>query len=138
MTRPQLVDALDTDLAWLKVHTRLVIWASAWYRSGRNNSLLLRGSDLTTAEEWQVRAADKEPKLTSLQTEYIAASRSAERSRQRLIIGAVTFGLVVAIFLGSLAWWQRNVAVAQRNEAVKQRNIALSRQLLTNASEVQE
>jgi WD40 repeat protein len=54
-------------------------------------------------------------------------------------------GLVVAVVLGSLALWQRNVAedqrkdaIEQRNEAVEQRNIALSRQLTAQASELQE
>jgi WD40 repeat protein len=113
----ELVDALDTDLAWLKVHTRLGIWASEWDRSGRDNSSVLRGSDLRTAEEWQVRAADKEPKLTALQTEYMLASQRDARRRQRLRFIAVTFGLIVAVVLGSVALWQRNVAVEQENIA---------------------
>jgi WD40 repeat protein len=122
----ELVDALDTDLAWLKVHTRLDIWASAWDKSGRDNSFLLRGSDLRTAEEWQVRAADKEPKLTPLQVEYVLVGRKAASRRQRVTLGAVTFGLVIVAVLGFIAWWQRN-------EANDQANIALSRQLAAQA-----
>jgi WD40 repeat protein len=112
-----LVDALDTDLAWLKVHTRLVIWASEWDRSGRDNSLVLRGSDLRTAEEWQVRAAENEPKLTALQTDYLLASQRDARRRQRLRFIAVTVGLIVAVVLGSIALWQRNIAVKQEHIA---------------------
>jgi hypothetical protein len=119
--------------------------AIEWDGNGRDSSFLLRGSDLSTAEEWQVRAADKEPKLTALQTEYILAGRKAATRRQRITLGAVIVGLVVAIVLGSLALWQWNVAedqrkeaIAQRNEAVEQRNIALSRQLLAQAADLQE
>jgi WD40 repeat protein len=141
----ELVDALDSDLEWVHAHTRLLMRAIEWDGNGRDSSFLLRGSDLSTAEEWQVQAADKEPKLTALQTEYILAGRKAATRRQRITLGAVIVGLVVAIVLGSLALWQWNVAedqrkeaIAQRNEAVEQRNIALSRQLLAQAADLQE
>src|SRR5215203_4352312 len=132
----ELVDALDTDLDWVHAHTRLLTRAIEWDNNGRDNSFVLRGSDLQTAEEWQVRAADKEPKLTALQSEYILAGRRAATRRQRTTLGAVLVGLVVAVALGSLALWQRNVAEDQRNKAIDQRHvaerqakIALSRQL---------
>jgi hypothetical protein len=124
-----LTEALDTDLEWVHAHTRLLMRAIEWDNSGRDNSFVLRGSDLRTAEGWQVRATDKEPKLTALQTEYILAGRTAETRRQRITLGAVIAGLVVAVVLGSFAWWQRNEAIAQRDEAERQTNIALARQL---------
>jgi hypothetical protein len=51
------VDALDTDLDWVPAHTRLLTRAIEWDNNGRENSFVLRGSDLQRAEEWQVRAA---------------------------------------------------------------------------------
>jgi len=134
----ELVDALDTDFDWLRAHTRLLTQAIEWDNNGRASSFVLRGSDLQTAEEWQVRAADKEPKLTALQSEYILAGRRAATRRQRITLGTVTIGLIVAVVLGSLALWQRNVAEHQRKEAIEQRNVALSRQLLTEASGLQD
>jgi hypothetical protein len=112
-----LIDALDTDLDWVHAHTRLLTRAIEWDNNGRDNSFLLRGNDLRAAEEWQVRAANKEPKLTALQTEYMLASRRDATRRQRLMFIAVTLGLVVAVVLGSIAWWQRNVAVEQEKIA---------------------
>jgi hypothetical protein len=46
-----LIEALDTDLDWVRAHTRLLIWAIEWDNSGRDNSLVLRGSDLRSAEK---------------------------------------------------------------------------------------
>jgi hypothetical protein len=123
------VDALDTDLDWVYEHTRLLTRAIEWDRNGRDTSFVLRGSDLHTAEEWQVKAADKGPKLTPLQSEYILASRRATTRRQSLTLGAVTCALVIVVALGVLAWLSRNEAVAQRNEAERQTNIAFARQL---------
>jgi hypothetical protein len=134
----ELVDALDTDLDWVHAHTRLLTRAIEWDKSGRDSSFVLRGSDLQTSEEWQVRAAEKEPNLTALQSEYILAGRRAATRRQRITLGAVMIGLVVAVALGAFALWQRNVAEDQRKEAIEQRNAALSRQLLVEASGLQE
>ena len=70
-----LVKAIDTDLDWVRAHTRLLTRAIEWDGRKRDASFVLRGSDLRAAEEWQARAASKEPKPTALQTEYVLASR---------------------------------------------------------------
>jgi TIR domain len=103
-----LLEALNTDLEWVRVHTRLLTRAIEWDKAGRDNSFVLRGIDLREAEEWQARAADKDPKLTSLQNEYILASRAAVTRRQRIIRVAVTLQLTVTIVLVSLAIVSRN------------------------------
>lgn len=122
-----LVGAFDTDLEWVHAHTRLLTRAIEWENKGKNNSFVLRGEDLRSAEGWLAEAgAQKERQPTALQTEYIIASRKAAARRQRITLGAVTFGFVVAIVLAVLAWFQRN-------EAVSQANIALARQLAAQA-----
>lgn len=131
----KLLKAITADLEWLRMHTRLLLRASEWDNKKRNDSFVLRGNDLRTAEEWLTQAATgKEPKPTPLQAEYILASRRSATRRQGITIGVVTFGLVVAIILALLAWGQRNEAVAQRDRAEQQRRIALSRQLAAQAS----
>jgi WD40 repeat protein len=126
-----LIEALDTDLDWVRAHTRLLIWAIEWVNSGRDNSLVLRGSDLRSAEKWVDRAADKEPKLTSLQTEYLLASRNeaTRRLKRTLSIGAVV--LVVVSILAVFAVNRAFIAEQQRKEAV-------DRQLLREASDLQD
>jgi tetratricopeptide (TPR) repeat protein len=120
-----LISALDTDLDWIHAHTRLLTRAIEWENKGKNNSFVLRGDDLRSAEQWLAQAgADRERQPTALQTEYIIASRRAEARRQRITLGAVTFGFVVAILLAIVAVFARQEAVKQRSKAVAGRNRA--------------
>ena len=108
-----LIRALDTDLKWVRAHTRLLTRAIEWDANGRNNSFVLRGEDLRSAERWLAEAgAQKERQPTALQTEYIIASRKAAARRQRITLGAVTFGLVVAIVLAVVAFFAEAKAKA--------------------------
>jgi WD40 repeat protein len=109
-----LIDALETDLDWIRAHTRLLTRAVEWESKKKNRSLVLRGDDLREAERWLAEAAsDKERNPTALQTDYIIASRKASARRLRITLGAVGFGAIVAIVLAI-------IALIQRGEAVKQ------------------
>ncbi len=114
----KLVSALDTDLTWVRAHTRLLTRAIEWDANGRNNSFVLRGEDLRAAEQWLAQAgAQKERQPTAFQTEYIIASRKASARRQRITLGAVTFGLIVSIVLAVVAFFARHKAVEQEAKA---------------------
>ena len=121
-----LLRALDTDLEWVRAHTRLLVRAIEWDGKGRDNSFVLRGNDLHEAEQWLAQGADKEPKPTALQTQYIITSRKAATARQRVTLGAVTFGLIVAIVLAVVAFYHYRVAELRLQTA-------LSRQLSAQA-----
>ena len=122
-----LISALDTDLGWVRAHTRLLTRAIEWEAKARSTSFVLRGEDLRAAEQWLAQAgAEKERQPTALQTEYIIASRKAAARRQRITLGAVTFGLVVALVLAVLAFYQRNLAEERRR-------LARARELATEA-----
>jgi WD40 repeat protein len=108
-----LVTAITVDQDWVKAHTRFENRALAWERKENDRGLLLRGSDLAEAEAWLAGAAGKDPQPTALQTQYILKSREDSTRRQRITLGAVGVGLVVAICLGILAWTQRNIAVTE-------------------------
>jgi WD40 repeat protein len=134
-----LISALDTDLNWVRAHTRLLTRAIEWENKGKNNSFVLRGEDLRSAERWLAEAgAQKERQPTALQTEYIIASRKAAARRQRITLGAVTFGLVVAIVLAIVALFARQDALKQEakakeqtkrtGEAASRANVTLARQ----------
>ncbi len=122
----QLVSALETDLNHVRTHTRLGVAAARWESSGHDKSLLLRGSDLATAEAWLVAGAGKQPEATQLHRQYVLSSRQAATRRQRTTIGAVSVALGVAIALAI-------VALVQRSTAIHERNVAYSRQLDANA-----
>lgn len=106
-----LIAAIRVDQDWVKAHTRLQNRALEWDRKGRPRSALIRGQNLTQAEDWFSKAAGKDPAPTVLQTEFIFTSRSESNRRQRLRSIAVTAGIVVAVGLGILALVQRAVAV---------------------------
>jgi hypothetical protein len=118
-----LVAALDTDLDWKQAHTRLLTRAKEWEREGRDRSFLLRGKDLGEAEQWIARSAELEPKPNMLQSDYVLVSRQAATTLQRVVIGAVSAALVVAIGLSIYAFRQRNMA-QQNARASKGRELA--------------
>src|SRR5437773_2788306 len=114
----KLISALDTDLTWVRAHTRLLTRAIEWDANGRNHSFVLRGEALRAAAQWLAQAgAQKERQPTALQTEYIIASRKASARRQRITLGAVTFGLIVSIVLAVVAFFARHKAVEQEAKA---------------------
>ncbi len=117
-----LTAAVETDLEHVRTHTRLGVQAGRWESDGRDKSLLLRGSDLAAAEAWIVAAGAKEPGATTLQREYVLASRQAATRRQRTVIGGVSIALAVAVVLAV-------VALIQRSTAIHERNVAYARQL---------
>src|SRR6266404_1205427 len=127
----KLVSALDTDLTWVRAHTRLLTRAIEWDANGRNNSFVLRGEDLRAAEQWLAQAgAQKERQPTAFQTEYIIASRKASARRQRITLGAVTFGLVVAIVLAVVAFFaeaKAKAATRRTSEIASRGNVSLAR-----------
>src|SRR5215204_4303109 len=148
----RLLEALDTDLEWVRFHTRLLSGAKEGDKGGRDPSFLLRGKTLEEAEGWQAEEAEKEPKLTSLQKEYILASRQAQTKFHSRLLVAGALVLIVVMVLGAISFWQWGVArsnekeaqanakkaQANEQEARTQARIALSRQLIAQSSELQE
>ncbi len=118
----RLVQALDTDLEWDREHTHWLVKAIEWDESGRDRSFLLRGSELTAAEGWLASGADKDPGPTTLQQEYVYASRAAATRRQRALAGASV--VVAAVSVALLVF-----ALISRHDAVNERTTAESRAL---------
>ncbi len=127
--------AMESDPDWVRSHTRLVVRTREWEMHGRDTSFALRGEDLEAAEIWLAEAGrHEEPRPTDLQTEYIFASRKAATRRQRLTLGSVTLGLVVAVVLALFAWNQRQEAVSQRDRAEQRERLAEARYLAAQAN----
>jgi WD40 repeat protein len=118
-----IVEALDTDLEWRDLHTRLGVRASEWISSGRDASYLLRGSDLRQAEEWHAEGASHAEEPTSAQKEYIDASRAAAARRQRRLLSGVALALVVSIVLSIVAVIK---SIQATNEAHASQSIAMA------------
>lgn len=56
-----LCAAMDTDLDWVKVHTRISVRALEWEKRQQRNALLMRGDDLRDAESALALAGEKIP-----------------------------------------------------------------------------
>ena len=126
------VEALDTDLVHIRAHTRLLVRASEWKEMDEDAALLLRGSELSHAEE-TISDPDGDPRPTQLQTRFVLASRKASGHRQRVGIAAVVVALVAALGLSVFALVQRREAVRQREDAIAQRDLARSGDLSSAA-----
>lgn len=112
-----LLTALDTDLAWVQAHTRLLTRAKEWEREAKDSSFLLRGKDLREAEQWVAKSAEKEPKPTTLHSQYILASRQLATKTQRIIFEAVAVAFLIAVGLAIYAFRQKNVAERNARES---------------------
>ena len=124
----RLHEALRTDLDRRRLHTKLLVKAQDWEGHDRDQSRLLRGSELKTAEDWLAAESNGPPVPLPVQTRFIVASRRASASRLRAL-GATAVAVLAALtVLAVIAFVQRNDAVQQRNIAEQQRNIAVQQQ----------
>lgn len=116
----ELIRTLDTDLEHVRMHTRLQMRQTQWFQKNRDNSLLLQGTELRDAEKWLHENAEKEPKPTAFQRDYVVASRKeVSRRRRRMYVFTAIF--VTITFLAGFASWQYVVANQQRSIADEQR-----------------
>ncbi|MEC4813146.1 MAG: TIR domain-containing protein [Scytonema sp. PMC 1069.18] len=72
----ELTRTLDTDPEYVRSHTRLLLKAKEWEQHGQDDSFLLRGKDLAASVAWLNQSQTKEPRPTTLQLEYLSASRT--------------------------------------------------------------
>lgn len=98
-----LLRAFRLDLDRVRLHTRLLRRADTWQQR-KDDSILLRGSELTEAERWLATAQSGEGVPTSLHVQFIAASRAAETSRQRRQLIAVSATLALTTVLAISAF----------------------------------
>jgi hypothetical protein len=78
----RLVDALNSDLDWLREHTRYLQRATEWDAGGRPANRLLSGPDIETAKAWAARRPKNAPAPTELHLEFIRDSPAEEGRRQ--------------------------------------------------------
>lgn len=126
-----LVEALNTDLTHVREHTRILVKAIEWDKKHRTDDLLLRGRELDTVFQWLADNAEKEPRSTQLQRDYVNASRKAaqaqqteelerqKRARKATTVGlaAAIAGLVISAGLGLFAFQQQQQAERGRINA---------------------
>lgn len=122
-----LLEAINTDLEWVRQHTRILTRALEWDSKSRGSSYLLYGADIEDGERWLAASAMTTTlSVSSLQVDFIHASRKAAGRRQRNIMFGIGAALVVSIALGLVALGQRNLAIV--NEILAEQNAALAQQ----------
>src|SRR5262249_6324409 len=67
----KLVAALNTNIEWVKEHTRLGELALRWKERGKAPELLLCGNELEDADQWAVSRPLDAPALSEVQMELI-------------------------------------------------------------------
>ncbi|WP_435281379.1 nSTAND1 domain-containing NTPase [Streptomyces koelreuteriae] len=120
---PRLRGWIEDDRERLRVHRDLTEAAHAWEELGREEGALCRGSRLAAAQEHFGGALRED--LTDLEQAFLDASRVHERKgrrRYRVVLGAVTAALCLALVAAGLA-------VGQWESAVSAQHVAQSRQL---------
>jgi WD40 repeat protein len=130
----KLLFALDTDLEYWRQASELLTRARQWEAQQKNNSFVLRGHALTSAEHWLAEGANKQPNPTKLHIEFITASRRAVNNRQRATVSVMSVILAVLVVLTLVSYNFSQIAQAQERVATHQKTVALSRQLAAEAN----
>lgn len=139
---PQLVDSIQTDLEWVKQHTRIFQRALEWNQK-KSSIHFLQGADLEEAERWMMESTlEAGREVTPIQAEYIRESRKHATQRQRNFTIGVALVLVFSIILALVAvaqWFKAedNAELARLNaeEAIANQNVALTQQALAKENE---
>lgn len=115
-----LFKAIDTDLAYVRTHTRLLMRSLEWFHQNRDRSYLLRGTDLEEARKWLTQASNVKPHPTEGQVAYINASLGAEtqllkfRQSARWVVVLITVLANLVFVTGGLFWiYARITRIAQ-------------------------
>ena len=89
----RVITAIDTNVPWVRQHTRLGEKAREWERNRGNESFLLRGMDLQDAVKWLSEASSaREPKPLPLHEEYIRKSQEWEAGEIKRLEGSPDVG----------------------------------------------
>ena len=115
----RLTDALSTNIEWVRRHTEFGVDSRNWDAAKRPGGLLLRSPLLEEAEQWIASRPDGAPEPTAETREFILQSRLATTRRRNIVTGSLAAGLIVALGLAGLAYWQRSIAVDRRDEALR-------------------
>jgi hypothetical protein len=113
----RLAEALNTDISWIRQHTEFGEQARRWALAKESAGLFLRSPVLDQAERWIASRPRGAPEPTEETQAFIRRSRQTATRRRNILTGSLAAGLVLAIGLAGLAYWQRGIAVEQRGIA---------------------
>ena len=110
----RLVEALEVDINWIRKHTEFGEQAHSWADAKRPQGLLLRSPILEEAEHWIVsRPRDAVPPTAETHA-FVAESRHSTARGRDILTASLATGLLLALGLVGLAYWQRGIAQGQK------------------------
>jgi tetratricopeptide (TPR) repeat protein len=122
----RLCDALASDIEWIRKHTEYGLAARHWIAAGRPGGLLLRSPSLEEAEHWIASRPASAPAPTEETQAFVTESRRGTTKRRNVLTGGLAAGLVLALALAGLAFWQRSIALAAQARAEHTLKLATS------------
>lgn len=122
-----LIASLNTDIEWVREHTKLTDRAERWDK-GRASAL--QGHELEVAEQWLTSQPKGAPPPSDLQRRLIAESRRLTRKRQRLVVGVSVSAAAIALVLAGYAFWQQRQATQSLLQAQQRERETVSLQWL--------
>jgi hypothetical protein len=105
-----LIQALDTDLEYVREHTRLLTLAIDWDQNQRRRSAGLRGQELQSAEGWLAQSGSKNPQPTDSHRQFLAFSRATVTQFQRLVGSLIFIAFITMLALSIFAEIHRQKA----------------------------
>lgn len=113
----KLAEGLQTDIVWIRDHTKFGEAARAWVAAARPNGLLLRTPALEMAEYWMASRPRSAPDPTEEIKSFVAISRQVEvaAGRRSRILNATLYTLLVGIILGLVGWINQDYLKQQIN-----------------------
>ena len=129
----QLVRTLDMDREYVHSHTKWSQRALEWKQKGRDQDLLLRGSELVIAESWlqDAEVHNKKPFVTDLQKAFIREGRALcdrlqqqKQERQKIELRAriaswAILAVIVTTSLAGFSFYQWRRAARNYEEALR-------------------
>jgi formylglycine-generating enzyme required for sulfatase activity len=111
----RLADALQTDIVWIRDHTKFGEVARVWAEANRPNGLLLRTPALEMAEYWIASSPRGAPEPTEGTRAFISASRQGARSAQRArrLVQIAIYTLLLGIIAGLIGWINQAYIIEQ-------------------------
>jgi formylglycine-generating enzyme required for sulfatase activity len=101
-----LLNALQTDIAWIREHSRIGEQSRRWESTGKRRDLLVRGAELQDIDRWvRLRPADA-PSLTGGTLAFLDASQDADRASRRTVrrVQTTIIVLLLAVVGGLVAY----------------------------------
>lgn len=100
----QIIDTIQTDIDHVRSHTHWNLRVKEWIKNNKDDSYLLTGSELSSAEGWLQASLGRDPEPTTSHIDFIGRGREVSRLRGRKLLGAISMALIVMTILSILSF----------------------------------